>query len=142
MTRKNNFFEGWSWLKFNNLELALGMALKFYTKHGERVKTKSQKVWRVNSYSWRSYRGKAGGGPFCPLLPLPIWSFVKRRIQLHTSKFSFGYLKIYKKHWTVSSMVFWEQNLKTLRMPYKCQDRSNLPFLVKYFLCDLLVTLI
>ena len=25
------FFEGWPWLKFNNLGLALGMALKFYT---------------------------------------------------------------------------------------------------------------
>ena len=26
------FFEGCSWFKFNNLGLALGMALKFYTK--------------------------------------------------------------------------------------------------------------
>ena len=31
MTRKNNFFEGWSWFMFNNLRLALGMILKFYT---------------------------------------------------------------------------------------------------------------
>ena len=30
MTKKNSFLEGWSWFKFNNVGLALGMALKFY----------------------------------------------------------------------------------------------------------------
>ena len=29
LTRKTNFFEGYPWFKFNNLGLALGMALKF-----------------------------------------------------------------------------------------------------------------
>ena len=29
--QKNHFFEGWSFLEFNNLGLALGMALKSYT---------------------------------------------------------------------------------------------------------------
>ena len=29
--QKNHFFERWSWLKLNNLGLALGIALKFYT---------------------------------------------------------------------------------------------------------------
>ena len=29
--QEKHFFEGWSWLKFNNLRLTLGMALKFYT---------------------------------------------------------------------------------------------------------------
>ena len=29
--QKNTFFEGWSWFKFNNLGLALGIALEFYT---------------------------------------------------------------------------------------------------------------
>ena len=29
--QKKHFFEGWSWLKFINLELILIMALKFYT---------------------------------------------------------------------------------------------------------------
>ena len=28
---KKQFFEGWSWFKFNDLGLALGMVLKFYT---------------------------------------------------------------------------------------------------------------
>ena len=40
MTRKTTFYEGWSWFKFNNLGLALGMALRFYTS-GKWVKTKS-----------------------------------------------------------------------------------------------------
>ena len=31
LTRKNTFFEERSWFKFNNLGLALGMALKDYT---------------------------------------------------------------------------------------------------------------
>ena len=31
LTRKTAFFEGWSWFKFNNLGLALGANLKFYT---------------------------------------------------------------------------------------------------------------
>ena len=31
LTRKNIFFEGWSWLKFINLELVLTIASKFYT---------------------------------------------------------------------------------------------------------------
>ena len=31
MTRKTAFFEGWSWFKFNNLGLALGTNLKFYS---------------------------------------------------------------------------------------------------------------
>ena len=31
LNRKTTFFEGWSWFKFNNLGLTLGMTLKFYT---------------------------------------------------------------------------------------------------------------
>ena len=31
LIRKNDFFDGWSWFKFNNLGLALDMDLEFYT---------------------------------------------------------------------------------------------------------------
>ena len=31
LTKKNNFFEGWSSFKFSNLGLALGVYLKLYT---------------------------------------------------------------------------------------------------------------
>ena len=38
MTRKTAFFEGWFWFKFNNLVVALGMNLKFYTSVANRLK--------------------------------------------------------------------------------------------------------
>ena len=72
LTRKTAFFEGWSWFKFNNLELALGTNLKFYIT--KRVKTKSQKVLGGNSYVCTSYRGKTGRGTFLPPPPhSPSW---------------------------------------------------------------------
>ena len=37
------FFEGWSWFKFNNLGVALGMALKFYTRVVQGLKLKIRK---------------------------------------------------------------------------------------------------
>ena len=41
---KKHFFEGWSWFKFSNLELALGMALKFYTSIAKGLKL-LRKFW-------------------------------------------------------------------------------------------------
>ena len=43
MTRKTTFFEGWSW--FNNLGLALGTNLKFYTSVAKGLKLKVRKFW-------------------------------------------------------------------------------------------------
>ena len=46
MTRKNvSFFEWWSWFKFNNLGLALGTNLKFYTSLSKGLKLKVRKFW-------------------------------------------------------------------------------------------------
>ena len=45
--QKNCFFEGWSWLKFNNLELALGTNLKFYTSVPIVLKLKVKKFWEL-----------------------------------------------------------------------------------------------
>ena len=56
----------WGLIKFNNLGLALGMALKLH-KCGKRVETKNQKCFEANSYVCRSFRGKTGRGPFWPL---------------------------------------------------------------------------
>ena len=42
---KNQFFEGCSWFKFNNLGLALDMALKFYTSLVKGLKLKFRKFW-------------------------------------------------------------------------------------------------
>ena len=41
--QKNHFFDGWSWFKFNNLGLALGMNLKFYTSVAKELKLKVRK---------------------------------------------------------------------------------------------------
>ena len=40
LTRKTAFFGGWSWLKFNNLGLARGTNLKFYTSLSKGLKLK------------------------------------------------------------------------------------------------------
>ena len=45
MTRKTAFFEGWFWFKFNNLGLALGTNLKFYTSLSKGLKLKVRKFW-------------------------------------------------------------------------------------------------
>ena len=47
MTRKTPFFEGWSWFKFNNLTLALGANLKFYTSVAKKFKLKVRMIWRL-----------------------------------------------------------------------------------------------
>ena len=41
--RKTTFFKGWSWFKFNDLGLALGMALKFYANVAKELKLKVTK---------------------------------------------------------------------------------------------------
>ena len=43
LTRKTAFFEGWSWFKLNNLGLALGTNLKFYTSVAKGLKLKVRK---------------------------------------------------------------------------------------------------
>ena len=40
LTRKIKFFEAFSWFKFSNLELVLGMALKFHTSVAKGLKLK------------------------------------------------------------------------------------------------------
>ena len=71
LTRKTAFFEGWSWFRFNNLGLALGTNLEFYTSVAKGLKLKVRKFFRANSYVCRSYRGKLvvrGGGFLPPIL--------------------------------------------------------------------------
>ena len=45
--QKNQFFEGCSLFKFNNLELALSMALKPYTGVGKMLKLNARKCWSL-----------------------------------------------------------------------------------------------
>ena len=66
---KNRFFEGWSWFKFNNFGLTLGMTLKFYTSLAKGLKLKVRKVLWAKSYVGRSYSGKTGRGELFALPP-------------------------------------------------------------------------
>ena len=45
INRKTTFYEEWSRFRFNNLELALGVALKFYTNVAKYSKPKVRKFW-------------------------------------------------------------------------------------------------
>ena len=54
------------WFKFNNLGLALGMALKFSISVAKGLKLKV-KVLGAKSYVCRSYKGKTGCGAFLSL---------------------------------------------------------------------------
>ena len=45
LTKKNTFFEGWSWFKFNNLGLAVGTNFIFYTSVAKGLKLKVGKFW-------------------------------------------------------------------------------------------------
>ena len=61
------FFEGWSWFKFNNLVLRIGMNLKFYTSVEKGLKLKVRRFWRLTSTFVEVRGGKlVGGGVFAP----------------------------------------------------------------------------
>ena len=75
MTRKIAFFEGWSWFKFNNLGVALGTNLKFYTSLSKGLKPKVRKFWGLIPASVEVTREKLvacrGEGLFAPPPPPP-----------------------------------------------------------------------
>ena len=60
------FFEGWSWFKFNNLGLALGMTLKFYTSVAKGLKLKVRKLWGLIPTFVEFTGEKLVGGVFLP----------------------------------------------------------------------------
>ena len=71
MTRKTTFFEGWSWFKFNNLELALGMALKIYKGVAKGLKLKLKKFSGLIPTLAEVAGEKLVEGAFCPSPPHP-----------------------------------------------------------------------
>ena len=81
LTRKTAFSEGWSWFKFINLGLALGINLKFYSSVAKGLKLKARAILEANSYVYRSYGRKTnrrGGSLFAPPPSLsPILNRVK-----------------------------------------------------------------
>ena len=74
LTRKTTFFEGWSRFKFNNLGLAPGTNLKFYTSVAIGLKLKVRKSWGlIPTFVEVAEEKLVGGGAFCP----PILNWVK-----------------------------------------------------------------
>ena len=63
--QKNKFFEGCCWFKVNNLGLAPGMALKFYTSVAKGLKLKFRKLWRLILTFVEVKGKKLVRGPFC-----------------------------------------------------------------------------
>ena len=61
---KKQFFERCLWFKFNNLALALGMALKFNSNVAEKLKLKVRKFWEVIPIFVEVIREKLIGGLF------------------------------------------------------------------------------
>ena len=75
--QKNCFFERWSSFKFNNLGLALGTNLKFYTSLSKRLKLKVRKFLGLISTFVEVTGEKLVGGSFCPSPPFPSWIGLK-----------------------------------------------------------------
>ena len=71
LTRKTAFFEEWSWFKFNNLGLALGTNLKFYTSLSKGLKLKVRKFWGLIPTFVEVTGEKLVGGAFLPPPPPP-----------------------------------------------------------------------
>ena len=78
LTRNTAFFEGWSWLKFNNSALALGTNLKFYTSVAKgltlNVRMFGGQILRLQKVQGKNWQRK----PFCPL-PHPeqdVWCMI------------------------------------------------------------------
>ena len=74
MTRKTTFFEGCSWFRFNNLGLAIGKNLKFYTSVENGLKLKVRKFWGLIPTFVEVTAEKLVGGD---LFALPILNRVK-----------------------------------------------------------------
>ena len=68
MTRKPQFFEGWSWFVLNNL----GLVLETLHQCDKRFKTKSQKVFKFNSYIGEVAGEKLVGETFLLAIPSRI----------------------------------------------------------------------
>ena len=66
LTRKTTFFERWSWFRFNNLGLSLGMTLKFNTSLSKGLKLKVRKFWELSPTFVEVTGKKLVGGLFVP----------------------------------------------------------------------------
>ena len=68
--QKNFFTEEWSWFKFNNLRLPLGINLKLHTSVEKGLRLKFRKFWWINPTFVEVAGKKLVGGDFL-LSPSP-----------------------------------------------------------------------
>ena len=90
MIRKTNFSEGCTWLKFNNLRLAVGMNLQFYINVVKGLKLNGRKFLGLFSTFVKVTGEKlveTGREGFLHTTPSPILDSVKRNL------FSLGFKK-------------------------------------------------
>ena len=76
--KKNYFFVRFSWFKFNNLGLAIGIALTFYTSVAKGLSLKVRKFWGLNPTFVEGEKlvGEGGCGAFwLPPNKPPSWRF-------------------------------------------------------------------
>ena len=81
LTWKTTFFERCSWFKINNLGLALGIVLKFYTNVAKELKLKVKKFWGLIPTSVE-VQGKSGRGAFLPPLILNRVKWKEKRAKV------------------------------------------------------------
>ena len=72
------FFEGCSWFKFDNLGLALGPNLNFYTSVVKGLKLKVRKIWELNP-TFVKDTGEELVGAF---LPSPLLHAILKKVKL------------------------------------------------------------
>ena len=80
LTRKTAFFERWSLFKFNNLVLALGTSLKFYTSVAKGLKLKVRKFWELIPTFVEVKGDKLVGVTFLSHLPPSTQSWIRLTI--------------------------------------------------------------
>ena len=69
LIRKLQFFEGYSWFRFNNFGLALGMTLKISSFTGKGLRLKVRKMWRQIPTFVEYTGGKTRKDLFSPFHP-------------------------------------------------------------------------
>ena len=103
LTEKTAFFERWSWFKFNNLRLALGTNLKFYTCVAKGLKLKVRKFWELTptfvEVTWEKLVG--WGGLF--VLATPVLNRVN--VICFSARFCDNSLSLLKMRFQVFSPV-------------------------------------
>ena len=82
LTRKTASMKGWSWFKFNNLGVALGENLKFYTSVAKGLKQKVRKFWGLILTFVEVVKKKTVRGAFLHRSSLPILNRVHKDLGL------------------------------------------------------------